>query len=436
MRILFISNDLIAGNLASLLKNEGHDVRLYIEEKERRANFENIVAKTENWHSELDWVGKDGLIFFDDVGYGAEQEKLRHEGYMVFGGGIQGDLLEKDRVHAQEIFSKYGMHTLSTHNFKTIDEAITHVKNHPKAWVIKQNGSSAKDLNYVGHFTDGRDVIDVLNTYKELNRNNNQTLTLQEKVLGIEIAVTGCFNGKNWIGSPLINIEHKKFLSGDLGPTTSEMGTIGWYEKDNALFTQTLEKLTPYLQEINYRGIIDINCIVNELGAFPLEATCRTGSPIIHLQTELNISPWGELLYALAKGQDYVVKYSKQHGIVVVLAVPPFPYLKYTSEHSHIGTHLYFDQSFKEDDMKHIHLEEVSVHPVTKQHYISDNRGYILYVTAQGKNITVARDLVYDLISKIYIPKLMYRNDIGLKFIEKNKKILTKLGYIRPWWSL
>ena len=85
VRVLFVSNDLIGGNIAYLLKKEGHDVRLFIDDQKRRENFENLVEKTEDWMRELPWVGKDGLIVFDDVGYGKIQDDLRKDGYTVFG---------------------------------------------------------------------------------------------------------------------------------------------------------------------------------------------------------------------------------------------------------------------------------------------------------------------------------------------------------------
>jgi hypothetical protein len=57
------------------------------------------------------------------------------------------------------------------------------------------------------------------------------------------------------------------------------MGTLMWYEPDNnnRLFQEVLAPFAPYLEEINFRGAFDINCNVNEQGAFPLEATSRFG---------------------------------------------------------------------------------------------------------------------------------------------------------------
>jgi len=434
MKILFISNDLIGGNLAYLLSKEGHEVKLYIEEENRRNNFTNLVTKTADWKSELDWVGKDGLIIFDDVGYGFIQDSLRKDGYTVFGGSAVGDMLEQNRVFGQEIFSGCGMKILPTNNFNDIDSAIRFVQNNPFAWVIKQNGTSSKSLNYVGVFNDGRDVVDVLKTYKLNNANHSQVLTLQKKVTGIEIAITRYFNGKDWVGPMLINIEHKKFFPGDIGPTTSEMGTIGWYEEDenNKLFKETLEKIKPYLQSINYRGIFDINCIVNKDGAFPIEATSRLGSPIIHMQTELNLSSWPDPLLAIAKGEPFKLKHKTGFGIVIVITIPPFPYAKKIDEHSQIGTRVYFDDSMTEEEKSHIHYEEISWNKQEKYLYVSDDRGYVLYVTEHGQTIEEAEKKVYNLIRKIHIPKMMYRNDIGQRFIDHDREQLKNWGYYTP----
>lgn len=431
MRVLFISNDLIAGHLAYLLKKDGNEVKLYIEEEDRKNNFHGLVEKTSDWKSELAWVGKDGLIVFDDVGYGLVQDSLRKEGYTIFGGCAAGDKLEQDRAFGQEIFAKYGMNVSPIKNFADIDEAIDFVRKNPSSWVIKQNGTSSKSINYVGVFEDGRDLLDILRTYKLNNSHHSQILSLQKKINGVEIAITRYFNGTDWIGPMLVNIEHKKFFPGDIGPTTSEMGTIGWYDSNerNKLFRQTLSKLKPYLQEINYRGIFDINCIVNEKGAFPLEATGRFGSPIVHLQTELNNSRWSELLFAIAKGEKYELKYKNGFGIVVVIAIPPFPYAKKIDDHSQIGTHLHFLDSMTQEEQSHLHFEEVSWNEQDNYHYISDSRGYVLYVTGHGKTVEEARKNTYDIVKKIYIPKMIYRNDIGQSFIDDSERKLKEWGY-------
>ncbi len=437
MRILFISSgNMMATHLAYIMKNEGHDVKLFIDDPDRNINFKNLVEKTSNWKEELKWVGKgdNGLIVFDDIGYGKEQDKLRKQGYSVFGGSVAADKLESDRPFAQRIFSKYGIKTVPIKNFRDITSAINFIKNSGGSWVVKQNGGSSKGLNYVGQLDNGSDVVNVLMNYRKNYSHQKEVITLQEKINGVEIGVARYFNGNDWVGPIEYNVEHKKFFPDDMGPATSEMGTIMWYDIDEecVLYKKTLHKLRPYLKKINFKGDIDINLIVNEKGIYPLEATPRLGSPAIYLQAELTKSPWGEFLKAVADGKKYDHSWIKGYGIVVLMATPPFPYAKKIKEISPFGMNIYFDSSLKRSDFNHIHFEGVAVknNKGADQYYISDHQGYILYVTAVGKTIKIARTKVGKLIKHIYFPKMFYRNDIGINFIKNAHDLLRGWGYM------
>ncbi|MEK7634875.1 MAG: phosphoribosylglycinamide synthetase C domain-containing protein [Patescibacteria group bacterium] len=437
MKILFVSEDLVAGDLARLLKEEGHDVKLYIKDKGRRGNFDNMVEKINSWQKELKWVGKEGLIIFDGCDSGLIQDKLRARGFSVVGSSALGNKLENDREYGNEILKKYKLSTVPQINFDSIDKTISFVEKNKRKWVIKQNssGTSLKGFNYVGMKNNADDVIDVLTNYK--TEYKDAVITLQEKIEGVEIGVGRYFNGTDWVGPIEINLEHKKYFPGDLGPTTSEMGTLAWYDSDenNKIFKLTLDKIKPHLKEIGFKGDMEINCIVNEKGSFPLEATPRFGSPIVHLQGEIQTTPWAPMLKAMALGEKFKVKWKKGYGIVIVVTVPtsqPFPFTKADHYISPKGLKIYFDEVAKKN-MEHIHFEDVSMRKVNgnEEYYISDDRGYVLYVTAVGKTVEKAREKAYGLLKHIHIPKMFYRNDIGLKFIEKDQALLKKWGYIK-----
>lgn len=431
MNILFISKNLLAGNLAYLLKKEGHEVKLFIDKKESRGNFDYMVTKVTGWKSELSWVGKDGLIVFDDIGYGKIQDRLREKGYSVFGGSYKGELLESDREFGQKILHESGMQTVVLKDFKDMEDAAIFIKEHPDRWVIKQNNGN-KMLNYVGSFEDGRDALSVLKNYLQNKKINREKITLQKRIDGVEIGIGRYFNGTDWVGPIELNIEHTELFPGNLGPTTSEMGTLAWYDdnESNVLFEKTLKKIKPYLKTTNYRGDIEINCIVNEKGIFPLEITARMGSPIVHLHSEFHQSPWGEFLKAVADGKQYDLKWKKGYGVVLLMAVPPFPYT-IRNENLSYGINIFFKNDMTKDDLAHVHYEEVSSRGNNlSQLYISDKHGYILYTTGMGKTPTEARDAAQKIAKKIVIPKMFYRNDIGLDFEKTNLKKLKDWGYL------
>ncbi len=432
MRVLFVSGELIAADLAVRLKQEGCDVRLYIEDESRKDCLDGMVEKTDDWKKELVWVGKDGLIVFDDVGYGKIQDDLRKEGYQVVGGSEGGDKLEKERAYAQKIMATCGIKTIPTFDFNNIQSAIRFIKKHSGAWVVKQN-KHASALTYIGTMKDGSDALEVLESYE--SQTSIESISLQRKVDGVEIACGRFFNGNDWVGPVQINIEHKRLFNGDIGPLTGEMGTLMWYtpEEKNKLFQETLQKIKPYLQKINFKGYFDVNCIVDERSVHPLEITARFGCPTIQAQIELHLPSWHKFLMVVANGEKYELEYKKGFGIVVSVAVPPFPYKSISNEYYLKGVNILFKGRLTREERDQLHFEEVCIKPGKngKEYLqIAGSNGYILYVTGAGNTPQDARKKTYDIIDKLVIPKMFYRTDIGLKFIEEDNKKLKEWGWI------
>ena len=434
MNILFVSEDLSGGDLAYRLKKEGNKVRLFVRDKSQRQNLVGMVDQVENWENQLSWVGKKkGLIIFDSTGFGDKQDWLRKEGYSVVGGCAMGDKIEDDRHFGKEIMEQCGIETIPSFPFRSIEEAITFVKKNREEWVIKQNGHVSKIYNYVGQMPDASDVIDVLETYNKNNKKDSRYIELQKRVRGVEIGVARYFNGNDWVGPIEMNVEHKSLCSGGLGPKTYEMGTLMWYDKaieKNTIFQSTLAKMKTYLQSVDFRGDVDINCIVNQSGIYPLEITARLGFPSTQLQSALHISPWGEFLKAIADGKSYDLKYKKGFGVIVVVATPPFPNVAISKRYSLQGTRIFFTTPLTEKEINSIHFEEVSKDS-TGAYYISSSNGFILNVSGFAPSIKKAQEKAYTLIEKIIIPKKFYRNDIGKKFLEREGNMLKKWGYFQ-----
>lgn len=435
LKVLFISRELIAGDLAYQLKKEGCDVKLFIENEGDRDCFNGMINKTNDWKKELMWVGKDGLIVFDDVEYGKMQDELRKKGYLVIGGSGDGDRLELDRKYGQDVLRSLGVEVSSEFETKdfTIDSAIRFIKKNKGKWVLKQNDHD-EAFTYIGNRDDGSDLISILESYK--NRfSGSYCCGLQKRVVGVEVAIGRFFNGNDWIGPLVFNIEHKNFCNDDIGPLGGETGTLMWYENSEKkkLFQKTLEKLKPHLQKSNYKGYVDINCIViGKDNVYPLEITSRFGSSTNEMQSEMQKSPWSEFLVAMAKGGQYDLEYKSGYGVSVALTVSPFPYKTSDKKLSQKGVSIFFDKDISKEEFKHIHFEEVSVEKRNnKENYcIAGNTGYVLYVAGNASTVAGARKQVYALIDKIIIPKMFYRTDIGLRFIKKDYKLLKKWGWI------
>ncbi len=440
MKVLVVSNELIGSALCHRLIREGHDVKLYIEDEACRSSLEGIVPKCLDWKVELEWVQKDGLVVFDDVGFGAEAEDLRQKGYRVVGGSSASDTMELNRGHFQKILHEHGIPVLPSYDFETADEAIEFVKSNPGPWVVKQNTHYGV-LNHVGEAEDSSDVIQILKSYKSIGLSAH----LQRKAVGVEVAVGRFYNGNGWVGPICVNHEHKRLCSGDIGPLTPEMGTVVWFVEDEPeIYKRTLKILEPLLKEINYKGYFDINCIADEDNIWPLEATARFGSPITELQMELLESGLIDFLCAIADGTDFSPDFYKGFGMTVSIVLPPFPFKKNQTIHNDLvkgGTPILFDKNMTEEEFSSIYLEEVSKSNGTSPlpqgtYYWAGNNGWVMHVTGKDKTIPKARSKVYEIIDKIILPMKFYRGDIGDRVNVRDIPLLKKWKLIhQPNWN-
>ena len=281
---LFVSLTGLISDIAWQVSKEGHEVRYFIGDEKERDIGDGFVAKSKDWEKDVDWA--DILIFDDTLGQGEKAQALRQQGKKVIGGTPYSDRLEDDRSFGQEELKKAGVNIISYGEFVSFDDAVDHVTQNPGRYVIKPSGEAqnVKRRLFVGEEDDGQDVIRMLEAYKKALSDEIKVFQLQRRVSGVEVAVGGFFNGKNFIYPINVNFEHKKLFPGDIGPSTGEMGTSMFWTGPNQLFNQTLLKMEPVLASEGYVGYIDVNCIVNNHGIYPLEFTSRFGYPTISIQ--------------------------------------------------------------------------------------------------------------------------------------------------------
>lgn len=433
LKILFISQELIGSGLCQRLVREGHQVKLYIFDPARKNCMTGLVEKTLDWRSELNWVGHEGVIIFDDVGHGALQDELRSKGYVVFGGNVAGDLLELDRSHAQKVLADCGLSILPHHEFPNVASAVEFVRYSRELWVAKQT-THMSVLNHVGQSPGGEDVVEALKTWEG---HGIQKVHLQKKVSGVEVATARFFNGTDWVGPIEVSHEHKRLLNGDHGPLTAEMGTVMWFsdDEDLPLFAATLKKLAPFLREINYRGDIDINCIVTKDDAWPLELTPRLGTPAIQVQSEMITSSLADFIFDTASGKSTGFSWRPGYGIVASIALPPFPYPPEAESDSirAFRPSIQISPKLSTRDLQSIHLEEVSVRqgPDGRDElFWSGEFGYAAYVTGSGLTIPEAQSEVLRRLRSVSVPDMIYRTDIGDRVHNHDFPLLREWGWI------
>lgn len=422
---LFVSLESLSGDLAWQLTKEGHQVKAYIKARSDRDSYQGFIERVAKWEPYKDWAD---VIIFDDVEFGEIADRLRKKGKLVIGGSVYTDRLEIDREFGQAELKKYGVNILWSRHFSNYDEAIAFIRDNPNRYVFKPSGntpSSEKGLLFLGCEEDGRDLIELLEQNKLVWQKKAPVFLLQKFVSGVEIAVGAFFNGKEFIYPVNINFEHKRVFPGNIGPFTGEMGTLMYWSQPNELFRQTLERMLPTLRESGYIGYIDINCIVNGRGIYPLEFTCRFGYPTISIQLEGITMPTGEWLYRLANGENFELKTKRGFQIGVRVLVPSCFANKKDPE-----VEVYHDLAiaFKNPaNREGIHIEDIKNDNGIWR--IAGVSGYILVVTGIGTTVEDARHIAYNRIQNIMIPNMFYRTDIGLSWHTDSDKLQT-WGYI------
>ncbi|MBU0526924.1 phosphoribosylamine--glycine ligase [Candidatus Micrarchaeota archaeon] len=419
MNLLFVSTDLNIGSLIIRTINEGSNVKVYSSKYKHNA-LEGFLPDSkwvDNWKEHIDWAD---VIIFDDVGWGKHADRLRKKGKLVVGGSEYTDKLEVDRQFGQEELQKIGIKILDETEFSTIDKIINYIKKNPARYVLKPCGGHDSDGTIVAGSKDSSDLLILLEHNRKQWTKNNRYF-LQKFVEGIEVAVGATFDGNDFVYPININFEYKRLFNGGLGPLTWEMGTVLFHTNKNKLFNETLLKMKERLRAASYIGDIDINCIVNSNGIFPLEFTCRFGFPTTQLLWEANTRNASNYFFHLARGMVKNKPPQKGYTVGALVCVPPFPFNDNNESEKYKGALIRFERN----DLCGVHF--VDSIKRKGQHIV--NGSCPLIVCGKAGTVKEARKKMYARIDKIQIENKYYRTDIG-EGLEKESKKLKELGYI------
>jgi len=426
-KFLFVSWESLSGDLAWQIKKEGHEVKAYIKKERDKDVFDGFIDKVDSWKDHIEWAD---VVVFDDVGFGEVADELRKKGKLIIGGSKYTDQLENDREFGQMEMKKAGMLVLPHWDFSDFDLAIKFLQENPGRYVFKPNyavgtGEDLHDLLFLGEEEDGKDILEIIESNKKFLQSKIKSFQLQKFAAGIEVAVGAFFNGEDFIYPINVNFEHKRLFPGEIGPFTGEMGTSMFWSQSNLIFKETLEKIKDRLKESGYVGYIDINCVINARGIYPLEFTSRFGYPTINIHMEGILTPMGELLYRLASKEKFELKTKKGLQIGVVIAL--IPYVSGDSK----DASTYHDLSilFRRPNLNFegIHLGDVKL--VDNRLRVAGGCGYILIVTGSGQTMEEAREQTYSRVKNIRLQNMFYRVDIGERWYQDRDKLQT-WGYL------
>jgi phosphoribosylamine--glycine ligase len=404
-------------DIANTIHLEGNDVKLCIDYKPCREVGDGFVPKVKDWKKHITWAD---IVIFDYTGYGKIAAELRQSGKLVIGGTEYSDNLELDRSFGQNELKRHKIKILNFQEFKTFREGIAYVEANPNTYVIKPSGETQdyKQLLFVGKEEDGSDIIRVMKAYEKTWGEEMGTFQLQRKVNGVEVAVASFFNGKEFIKPINITFEHKKLFPKELGVSTGEMGTSSFWTDTNPIFEATLQKMEKTLEKDGFVGHIDINCIVNGNGIYPLEFTTRFGFPQIFIQRDGIADPLGKTLYRIAKGESFKINTKKGFQVGAYMVVPPFPYNDKESFNLFSKDAVVVVKKNIKEGIHPMHIKQIN-----GEWLITGDSGLALLVTGTGTTMKEAQKHLYNRINNVLINNVYYRTDIGDRWSEDSDKL-------------
>ncbi len=427
-KFLVVSNIGCGTNIAYMLKKEGNDVKMFIQESSESDLLDNVVEKVDDWESEKSWAD---IIIFDDTFFGFRQNELRQQGFKVIGGSYLGDQIELDRKLALDYFKKMNVKIPQTYDFESFAAAKKFLRDQPnKRFIIKFEGKAGdeKSLLYLAQRHDNSDLIRIIEHYDK-NWNTawgDPKFVLQEVIEGVEVAVTAFFNGEKFIMPVYMNFENKRLLTGNLGVMTGEMGTHGYFTFDKLkLFKNTLKKIEDDLKKDGYVGCIDINTIINEEGIWPLEFTSRFGYPLINLIFEAirGHTRVTDLFVGLIDKTLDFIEADDGSQVGVLVCVPTFPYEEGYERYGKEMPVIIMDDGVHD----HFHLGDMKMD--NGDWVTAGSIGYGFVITGRGDTMFDAKTHAYNTLKDIIVPNAIYRIDISDRWV-KDYPRLHRWGYV------
>jgi phosphoribosylamine--glycine ligase len=264
----------------------------------KNAGLEDL-SKDIKIHSETDFTKilefcKDNNIDFVVVGPEAPLvvgivDAIEKGGFPCVGPKIEAAQLEGSKIFMRDLLDKYHIQSnVKSKMFDSMEEVKNFIKEMgEKNIVVKPEGlTGGKGVKVYGDHLFSEN--DILKYCEELSKQNNRFL-LEEKCDGEEFTLQTFVDGKNVLGSPIVQ-DHKRAYEGDEGPNTGGMGSYSMEDHLMPFITQedvneALEDMKKTIKAVRtetgveYKGFLYGQFMKTVKGLKLIEFNSRFGDP-------------------------------------------------------------------------------------------------------------------------------------------------------------
>lgn len=423
-KILIVTYSMYGSWFSLQLENEGHSVDIWLESHYN--DFSMVLSgliKTP-LRAKPNFKNYD-LVLFDLTGRPKIAEEVINLGVPCIGDGDFNSEIEDNRLLGIEIMEECGVGVPFYETFDDIGDAKRFIRKTNKTFVFKPDGGQDQDAATTYVSKSPEDLLQYLDKLSGTTKGTR--FILQEVVQGTEISTEAWFNGKEFF---LINatLEEKKFLHGNLGPNTGCAGNLVWmYDQLNPpyVFREGLGKMKDFLQQYNYRGMIDLNTIVSDTKLYGLEWTPRFGYDASATLYSCFNEGVGDFFGEIASGGEPNLVCDNVYAAGIRISIPPYP--------TEIKNHHPEDipiKGIEEDDIpKNTFLFDCCADKSDSLITVGVS-GFVCVPIQAGGSIQEAFGRMNEKVKKIHIPDMQYRNDIEER-TTKRYNILSSQGWLR-----
>jgi len=306
---------------------------------------------------------------------------------------------------------KYGIPCAHSVSFSDYNEAKEYVLKQQPPIVIKADGLAAgKGVVIADSIPQALEALASIMEAKTVGAAGDKVV-IEEYLSGKEMSAFVFTDSKTAV--PMVSAcDYKRVYDGDRGPNTGGMGSYSPPFFDSAALAKTVREtiMQPTVAAMNsekrpYTGVLYGGLMITNNGPNVLEFNARFGDPETQVVLPLLKTDLADIFLAVIGGSlDRMnVEWREEACVGVVMASGGYPG-KYETGFPITGL----------DDLD----EEILVfHAGTKvgsaPGQVLTSGGRVLTVVATGKNITEAREKVYQNISRIHFEGCHYRKDIA-----------------------
>ena len=377
-------------------------------------DFQEIIHYAEEKNIDFAVIGPEAPLVVGIV------DALEKSGIPCVGPKIEAAQLEGSKVFTRNLLDKYNVQSnVKSKKFNSMIGLADYIEEMGKEnIVIKPDGlTGGKGVKVYGdHLFSKKDIMD----YCEELIKQGGTFLLEEKCDGEEFTLQTFVDGKNVVGSPLVQ-DHKRAYEDDKGPNTGGMGSYSMEnhlmpfinKKDVDLALEDMKKTVAAVKTetgIEYKGFLYGQFMKTAKGLKLIEFNARFGDPEAMNVLPLLKTNFVDICWGIIDGNlSNNVEYTKKATVCKYLAPEGYP------------------DSPKKDELVKINKEKLE-DSGAKYYYASVYReGVNIYTTTSraigilgiANNLETAEKIAEKGIGYVE-GKLFHRKDVGtLKLLQK-----------------